>query len=178
MIKYNGKNTVLAKNLRKRATPQENHLWYDFLAKYEVRFQRQKPIGDFIADLIGFLGIRAIRGSSKKKAFHALFNAFDSLKNGYNISFTPDGPGGPKYSMSRGPIVLASQLQSPIIPVSINAKRYWQCRSWDGFQIPKPFTTLTLIMGDAIEIPADLTREEIIEYQEKVRQSLMAITED
>ena len=80
--------------------------------------------------------------------------------------------------MSRGPIVLASQLQSPIIPVSINAKRYWQCRSWDGFQIPKPFTTLTLIMGDAIEIPADLTREEIIEYQEKVRQSLMAITED
>ena len=50
MIKYNGKNTVLAKNLRKRATPQERRLWYDFLSKYEVRFQRQKPIGDFIAD--------------------------------------------------------------------------------------------------------------------------------
>ena len=50
MIKYNGKNTVLAKNLRKRATPQEKHLWYDFLSKYEVRFQRQRPIGNFIAD--------------------------------------------------------------------------------------------------------------------------------
>ena len=50
MIKYNGKNIVLAKNLRKRSTPQENHLWYDFLSKYEVRFQRQKAIVNFIAD--------------------------------------------------------------------------------------------------------------------------------
>ena len=134
--------------------------------------------GDFIADLISFLGIKAIRGSSKKGASHALFDALNNLKNGFNIGFTPDGPGGPKYSMGRGPIVIASQLQSPIIPISINAKRYWQCKSWDAFQIPKPFTTLTLVLGDAIEVPADLTREEIAEYQEKVRQALMDITED
>ena len=49
-LKYNGKNIVLAKNLRKNATPEENHLWYDFLSKYEVRFQRQKAIDNFIAD--------------------------------------------------------------------------------------------------------------------------------
>ena len=49
-LKYNGKNIILAKNLRKNATPQENRLWYDFLAKYEVRFQRQKAIDNFIAD--------------------------------------------------------------------------------------------------------------------------------
>ena len=49
-LDYNKKNITLAKNLRKNATPQENHLWYDFLSKYKVRFQRQKAIGDFIAD--------------------------------------------------------------------------------------------------------------------------------
>ena len=49
-LAYNGKNIVLARNLRKNATPQENHLWYDFLSKYEVRFQRPKAIGNFIAD--------------------------------------------------------------------------------------------------------------------------------
>ena len=54
MIKYNGKNAVLARNLRNRATPQEKRLWYDFLSKYEIRFQRQKPIGDFIADFYCF----------------------------------------------------------------------------------------------------------------------------
>ena len=47
---YNKSNIVLAKNLRKNATKQENHLWYDFLSKYEVRFQRQKAIDNFIAD--------------------------------------------------------------------------------------------------------------------------------
>ena len=49
-IEYNKSNVSLAKNLRKNATPQENHLWYDFLAKYEIRFQRQKAIDNFIAD--------------------------------------------------------------------------------------------------------------------------------
>ncbi len=49
-LDYNNKNIPLAKNLRKNATPEENHLWYDFLSNYEVRFQRQKAIDNFIAD--------------------------------------------------------------------------------------------------------------------------------
>ena len=49
-LDYNKKNIILAKNLRRNATSQENHLWYDFLSKYRIRFQRQKVIGDFIAD--------------------------------------------------------------------------------------------------------------------------------
>ena len=39
-----------AKELRKAATPQENHLWYDFLRNCPVRFQRQKTIDSFIVD--------------------------------------------------------------------------------------------------------------------------------
>jgi len=49
-LDYNKKNITLAKNLRKNSTPQEKHLWYDFLSKYEIRFQRQKAIDNFIAD--------------------------------------------------------------------------------------------------------------------------------
>ena len=49
-LDYNKKNITLAKNLRKNATSQEHHLWYDFLSKYEIRFQRQKVIDNFIAD--------------------------------------------------------------------------------------------------------------------------------
>ena len=49
-IDYDRKNIILAKILRRNATPPERHLWYDFLSKYEIRFQRQKAIGTFIAD--------------------------------------------------------------------------------------------------------------------------------
>ena len=49
-IEYNKKNITLAKVLRRHATAQENRLWYDFLSTYEIRFQRQKAIDNFIAD--------------------------------------------------------------------------------------------------------------------------------
>ena len=49
-LKYNKNNVERAKSLRKNATPQEKHLWYDFLSNYSIRFQRPKPIGNFIAD--------------------------------------------------------------------------------------------------------------------------------
>ena len=49
-LDYNKNNKTLARNLRKSLTKQERHLWYDFLAKYEIRFQSQKMIDDFITD--------------------------------------------------------------------------------------------------------------------------------
>ena len=39
-----------ARKLRKEATRQEKHLWYDFLKDYPLRFQRQKAIGNYIVD--------------------------------------------------------------------------------------------------------------------------------
>lgn len=49
-LPYQGKLIPRAKELRKGATKQENHLWYDFLRGYPMRFQRQKTIDGFIAD--------------------------------------------------------------------------------------------------------------------------------
>lgn len=50
MFRYNKENIPLAKNLRKNMTPWERKLWYTFLRSYPVRFQRQKTIGNYIAD--------------------------------------------------------------------------------------------------------------------------------
>ena len=50
MKEYNIFNIPLAKELRKNMTPWEKKLWYQFLRNYPIRFQRQKAIGDFIAD--------------------------------------------------------------------------------------------------------------------------------
>ncbi|MBR4972680.1 MAG: bifunctional riboflavin kinase/FAD synthetase [Oscillospiraceae bacterium] len=50
MKEYNKKNIPLARALRKNMTPWERKLWYQYLCKYPIRFQRQKAIGDYIAD--------------------------------------------------------------------------------------------------------------------------------
>ena len=49
-LDYNKNNIVLAKELRKNATEEEDRLWYGYLSKYKIRFQRQKAIDNFIAD--------------------------------------------------------------------------------------------------------------------------------
>ena len=50
MKDYNKENIPLAKALRKNMTPWERKLWYEFLRNYPIRFQRQKAIGNYIAD--------------------------------------------------------------------------------------------------------------------------------
>ena len=39
-----------AQRLRREMTPEERHLWYDFLKGLPVVFNRQKVIGPYIAD--------------------------------------------------------------------------------------------------------------------------------
>lgn len=47
---YNPTLTPRAQELRRKATPQENHLWYDFLSTYPFRFLRQRIFGSYIVD--------------------------------------------------------------------------------------------------------------------------------
>ena len=46
----NPKLKPFAQELRKEMTKEERHLWYDFLKKLPLTFNRQKVIGNYIAD--------------------------------------------------------------------------------------------------------------------------------
>ena len=50
MIPYNKKLVSTAKNLRKNMTPEEKHLWYDFLKKLPLNVRRQHNIENYIVD--------------------------------------------------------------------------------------------------------------------------------
>jgi lysophospholipid acyltransferase (LPLAT)-like uncharacterized protein len=80
--------------------------------------------------------------------------------------------------MSQGPIHLASVTGIPVLPIAINASSYWELRSWDRFQIPKPWAKLTLVIGEPIRIPADLDDEELERQRKIVEERLLAITRD
>ncbi len=54
MLPYKHSNIALARNLRKNMTPWERKLWYEFLRTYPVKFQRQKPIGNYTVDFYCF----------------------------------------------------------------------------------------------------------------------------
>ncbi len=44
----------LSRILRNNATDEENHLWFSFLRKYPVQFNRQRIIGNYIVDFYCF----------------------------------------------------------------------------------------------------------------------------
>ncbi len=47
---YNADLKNRAKKLRKAMTPEERHLWYDFLRTYPVKIYRQRVIERYIVD--------------------------------------------------------------------------------------------------------------------------------
>ena len=49
---YRSRSQQNAKSLRQNMTPQERHLWYDFLRLAPARFQGQRPIGRYIVDFV------------------------------------------------------------------------------------------------------------------------------
>ena len=50
MIPYNKKLVSNAKELRKKMTPEERHLWYDFLKRLPLNVRRQHNIDNYIVD--------------------------------------------------------------------------------------------------------------------------------
>ena len=102
--------------------------------------------GQLIASTLNLLSIRPLRGSSKKGAKKVLLEAFRAVKNGEEVLITPDGPRGPRHSMSDGAIGLAVKSKLPIFVMNYKASSYWQLKSWDQFVIPKPFCKIDFYM--------------------------------
>ena len=50
MIPYNKKLVPTARMLRKNMTPEEKHLWYDFLKRLPFNVRRQHNIENYIVD--------------------------------------------------------------------------------------------------------------------------------
>ena len=49
-IRYNASLKLKAQELRRNATRQENHLWYDYLRNHPCQFRRQKQFDRYIVD--------------------------------------------------------------------------------------------------------------------------------
>ena len=50
LVPKNPAMTNRARELRREMTPQERHLWYDFLKDYPAKIYKQRVIESFIAD--------------------------------------------------------------------------------------------------------------------------------
>ncbi len=132
--------------------------------------------GQYVVDLISRFNMHAIRGSSAKGAATALREAKRQLDKGKIVSFTPDGPRGPVYKMKNGPVTLSSQNGVPVFPISVNYSSCWSFKSWDGFQVPKPWARTEVNVGELVYIPENLDREGIEKWRGIIEKELNKIS--
>ncbi len=98
--------------------------------------------GEMIARVLMYFSIVPLRGSSSRGAKQVLLEAFRALKKGDDLLVTPDGPRGPRHTISDGAVALAHKAKAPVLMVNYVPRSYWELGSWDQFVIPKPFTTI------------------------------------
>jgi lysophospholipid acyltransferase (LPLAT)-like uncharacterized protein len=115
--------------------------------------------GELLARTMRYFGLETVRGSSRKGAARALIQAIKKVKDGYDLGLTPDGPKGPRFSMSEGIVAIAQKTDSPIILQSSIPSRYWQLSSWDKFLIPKPFSHIDFYCSEPFKV-TDMSMED------------------
>ena len=108
--------------------------------------------GEWIAGILHRFGFGTARGSTSRGAARALVQLRRELKLGRPAAFTVDGPRGPARVAQPGAVWLAGATGHPILPFHIEANRYWTARSWDRTQIPKPFSTVALVIGEPLNV--------------------------
>lgn len=132
--------------------------------------------GEYIAQIVQWLGFDVARGSTTRGGAKALLSIIKKIKEeAVSLAITPDGPKGPRFVAQSGAIILGQKTGFPIIPVSLGLTKYWELPSWDRFRIPKPFSKVILIYGDPITIPSKLEKPEVEEYRELLEKVLLKI---
>ena len=98
--------------------------------------------GAWLAAFLKMFGIRAVRGSSSRGGLKAMMGLCNALKAGHDVVITPDGPRGPRYQVKAGALWLARETDATLLLLNFNLTRFWRLKTWDGFLIPQPFSTV------------------------------------
>lgn len=115
--------------------------------------------GEIIARIAERLGYRTVRGSTSRGAARALLEVSHAVEQGGDVAITPDGPRGPARTVAPGIAVVAHRTGTPVIAVGANPRRPWRLSTWDRFEIPKPFSRITIAYSDPLYIEAAQARD-------------------
>jgi lysophospholipid acyltransferase (LPLAT)-like uncharacterized protein len=138
--------------------------WHGRILPATIFFQRRGIVvitsenfdGEWIAGIIERFGYGTARGSTSRGGLRALLQLSRDMAAGRSAAFTVDGPRGPARQAQPGAVWLAKVTGNPVLPFHIEANRYWTAKSWDRTQIPKPFSTVSIAIGEPFEVAPDI----------------------
>ncbi len=146
--------------------------WY-FRNRNAVLLNTTNFDGQWTRRVIERLGYQTAQGSSTRGGLRGLAVMAQRLDEGVDAAFTIDGPRGPRYIAKPGPVMLARRSGRPIILFHIGLERAWTLqKTWDLFQIPKPFTRAVLFIAPPLVVPEDTDREGLEQKHQDMQKIL------
>jgi lysophospholipid acyltransferase (LPLAT)-like uncharacterized protein len=166
-------------------TPVIHVLWHNqIMASPQIwrrMYPRRKVVvltsaskdGAVLAAAVGVFKVGAVHGSSSRRGAAALVALRKAAREGKDLVFTPDGPRGPKYQVQPGVIKIAQTTGLPMVVLRIQYLSCWTLKTWDRFQIPKPFSRVKVTLEEPVSLARDLSEEDFEKARENLEASLM-----
>ena len=156
--------------------------WHGRILPGTLYFQRRGIIvitsenfdGEWIARIIERFGYGTARGSTSRGGMKALLQLKRDREGGKAAAITLDGPRGPARAAQAGAIWLAKATGNPVLPFHAEASRHWTMNSWDQTQVPKPFSTVALAIGEPISVAADANEAALEDRRMHLESTLCA----
>jgi lysophospholipid acyltransferase (LPLAT)-like uncharacterized protein len=130
--------------------------------------------GEYITRVIERSGFGTVRGSSTRGGTKGLKSLVRAARAGHDVAVTPDGPTGPRGVFKPGAVAAAQMAGLPVVPVAVSASSGWELGSWDGFLIPRPFSTITLEYLEPRTVAREATRADLDSIATEIGEDLNA----
>ena len=134
--------------------------------------------GGFLSAILECFNVEPVRGSTSRRGPQALLELTTWAERGFDLAITPDGPRGPRYQVQDGVTSLAQITGLPIIPFSYYLSWKLRMKSWDGFQIPLPFSRCEMTVGKPLRVPREATDEQRAQLRQELENSLRSLSKD
>ncbi|MGH9793871.1 MAG: lysophospholipid acyltransferase family protein [Candidatus Acidiferrales bacterium] len=129
--------------------------------------------GQWTRKVIERLGYQTAQGSSSRGGLKGLVTMAKRLEEGFDVAFTIDGPRGPRYVAKPGPVMLARRTALPVCAFHIGLEDGVTFeKTWDQFQLPRPFSRAVVVIHPQIEVPPDCSKPQLEEKHAEMQRAL------
>jgi len=83
-----------------------------------------------------------------------------------------DGPIGPIGIVKPGAVRIAQKADATIVPTFFISNNFWQLNSWDGFILPKVFSSVTMKFGESLKVDSIKSNQDFETMRNKLAVSM------
>lgn len=134
--------------------------------------------GELMSRVESGLGFRVVRGSSGSGGARALVQMIKAQRQdpGLSSCLAVDGSRGPRGNAQFGTLTLAQKTNGVLLPVAASTGDSWVCgKCWDRMVIPKRGARVHILIGEPIDVPAQLDAAQLETVRARLEERLLSM---